>query len=420
MVLDGMPTHGIYLDHAATTPVSEHVRAAMLPYFGREYGNPSSTHAKGKRALEAAFWARSEISKYLEAKTPDDIIFTSGATEADNIAIKSGALGMRIASGGQKNNIIISAIEHSAVYETAKFMSDVFGFEVTILPVNKYGQVNPDDLKNAIINRPYSDVDTKYGNGLALVSVMLANNEIGTVQPIKELANITHRFGGLFHTDAVQGAVNGFDNIADILSMVDMLSLSGHKICGPKGVGMLYANATARKYLAICPLMHGGHQENGLRSGTLNVAGIVGLATAMQDLTSDNKHVITYIRDRFINLLSKAFGETSDKTFTINSPLVQTCGVESVPSICNVRFDGIQAEAALNMLNQMGVYCSAGSACDAGNTTPSRTLKAIGLTDAQARASIRFSFGKENNVRDLEYAVSKIKDVITILKKNCG
>lgn len=333
----------IYADNAATTKISKTALAAMLPCFEENYGNPSSLHTVGQNAAEALFNARRTVADCLGCD-PKEIIFTGGGSEADNQALLTGAeLGARKG----KKHIISDAIEHHAVLHSLKHLEKL-GYEVTLLPVNSEGFVDPEDVRKAI--RP----DT------ALVTIMMANNEIGTIEPVKEIAEICHEQGVLFHTDAVQAVGHIPVNVKEI--GCDMLSLAGHKFHGPKGVGALYA----RKGLLVSTLIEGGAQERGKRAGTENIPGIVGMAAALKEATDNleaNMAKITKLRDRLIEGLS-----------VIPHSILNGSRDKRLPGNVNMCFEGIEGESLLLLLDQKGICASSGSACTSGSLDPSYVL----------------------------------------------
>lgn len=380
--------HGrrVYLDNAATTPMSREVIDEMLPYFDIQYGNPSSLHSYGRRAKAAITHAYEQVATSINA-SPKEIYFTSGGSESDNWAIK----GIAFAYQNIGRHIITSAIEHHAILHTCEWLEQM-GFRVTYLPVNKYGMVNPHDVERAVCK------DT------ILISIMTANNEIGTIQPIAEIGQIARRHGVLFHTDAVQavGAIN-----VDVERMnVDMLSISGHKFHAPKGIGALYI----RNGVRIDPLIHGGMQEGGLRAGTENVASIAGFGKAIELATQDlheKSERIRHLRD----LLWNGIGERLPNVRLNGHPEKRLAGN------LNILIPNVDAESLLLALDGRGIAVSAGSACMSGWNEPSHVLKAIGLTDDEARCSLRVSIGDTMIEDDVEYAVEEIARVVWEMRK---
>jgi len=375
----------IYFDHNATTPLAPEVLAAMMPYLTEEYGNASSIHAFGQNAREAVEQARSSVAALLGARAAD-IMFTSGGTEASNHAI----LGAVAADPGKSKHVITSAIEHVAVLDPCRALARS-GVDLTILPVNSDGLVNPEDVRRAI--RP----DT------VLITIMLANNETGTIEPIEEIAKIAAEKGITFHTDAVQAA--GKIPI-DVKKLgVNLLSISAHKFSGPKGVGALYI----RKGTHIGPLMYGGHSERDRRPGTEDVAAIAGmgkaaeLALAGMSKESERTRVL---RDRLEQgLLSRV-------------PQAWVNGVHAprVPNTSNMTFPFIEGEAMVIALDLKGIACSTGAACSSGATEPSHVLTALGLAPENARATLRLSLGRQTTEAEIDFALATIPQVIERLR----
>lgn len=375
----------IYMDNAATTRVSRPVVEAMLPYLTEVYGNPSSIHAFGRDARKALDRAREQVANALGAD-PQEIYFTGCGTESDNWAIRGGAYA-RKAKG---RHLITSAIEHHAVLH-AMAQLEVEGFEVTYLKVDADGLVNPEDLEKAF--RP----DT------TLVSIMMANNEIGTIQPIAELAKITKAHGALFHTDAVQ-AIGSVDIKVKSLG-VDMLSLSGHKFHAPKGVGALYL----RKGIKINALMQGGAQERSQRPGTENIASIVGMGVAIEKAAAtiaERNAYLTPLRDRLIEGILTGI------------PEVRLNGhpTKRLSNNANVSVRYIEGEALLLSLDLVGIAASSGSACTSGSLDPSHVLLAIGLPHEIAHGSLRFSLSEESTTEEVEYVIAELKKIVERLR----
>ena len=380
-----MPERFIYLDHAATTAVDPAVLEKMLPYLSQNYGNPSSVYSIARTARRAIDDARAAVAAALGAR-PDEIYFTGCGSEADNWAIKGAAF----ANAQKKRHIITSSAEHHAVLDACKYMEKQ-GFEVTYLPVDAYGLVAPDSLSEAMRE------DT------GLVSIMAANNEIGTVQPIKELAEIAKSRGALFHTDAVQAA--GALELDAAALGVDMLSISAHKFYGPKGVGALYIKSGTK----VERFMHGGAQENGRRAGTENVAGIVGLAEALKKATADidkNNAKLRALRDRTIR-------EVMDK---IPHTLLNGHPEQRLPNNVNFAFRFIEGESLLLLLDMKGIAASSGSACTSGSLDPSHVLLAIGLKHETAHGSLRLTFGLENDGADVDYLLEVLPPIVQRLR----
>ena len=375
----------IYFDHAATTPVDPRVLEKMLPYFTDNFGNPNSQHAFGRRAVTAVDEARDTVAKCIGAK-PSEIYFTSGGTESDNWAMRGAA--HALADRGK--HLIISAVEHPAMLSAAKELQRE-GFEVTPAPVDGYGTVDLAKLEEAI--RP----DTVF------IGVMAANNEVGTLQPVKEIAALAKARGIAFFTDAVQAAGTLEVNVKELGA--DMLSLSGHKFYGPKGVGVLYV----RSGLKLARLVAGGHQERGMRGGTTNVPGIVGLAEALrlsQEHLHENAAYVAGLRDRFVARVQKEI------------PFVKYNGhpENRLPGNANFSFRYIEGESLLFSLDLAGIAVSSGSACSSGSLEPSHVLLAMGVPEGLAHGSIRFSFGRENTAGEVDYAVDRLKEIVVRLR----
>lgn len=372
----------IYADNAATTKPSEHVISEMVRVMRNAYGNPSSIHSMGGDALDELETARKTIADILGC-TPSEIVFTSGGSEADNQALLSAYTG---AKAGKKH-IISTEFEHHAVLHTLDRMREQ-GFDVTLVPVNENGIVKPEDIENAIRD------DT------ALVSVMYANNEIGTIQPVGAIGKICREHGVLFHTDAVQA----FGNIAVSLENIDMLSLSAHKFHGPKGVGLLYV----RRGCELIPLINGGGQEKGRRAGTENLPGIVGMAAAMKDAAE--------------NLAEKSRNLTAKRNYIISElkkiPHSVLNGDEEnrLPGNINMCFEGIDGEPLILMLDLRGIEASSGSACTSGSLEPSHVLRAIGRNPEIARGSLRLSIGEDITDDDARSIVKNVTEIVEFLR----
>lgn len=377
----------IYLDHAATTYVKPEVFEAMKPYFIEEFGNASSVYSLGRNTRKAVEEARSTIARCIGADEPGEIYFTGSGTEADNWAIKGAVYAARKKG---KKHVITSSIEHPAVMETCKFLQKD-GFDVTFLPVDDEGFVNPEDVEKAI--RP----DT------AIVSIMYANNEIGTIQPIKAIGEITRKHGVLFHCDAVQAAGSIHIDVKDL--GVDLLTISGHKFYGPKGIGALYV----RKGVRLESLIHGGHQEKGKRAGTENVPGIVGMAKALEIAVAN--------MDEYTKKISRLRDMAMEKIMA-RIPHVRLNGpVENrLPGNLNLSFEFIEGESLLLMLDMKGIKASSGSACTSGSLDPSHVLLAIGLPHEIAHGSLRLTFGESNTEEDVDYLVDCLDEIVTRLR----
>lgn len=382
----------IYLDHAATTPVDPRVLKAMRPYFTAKFGNPSSLHSFGQKAAEGVEKAREQVADFLGCR-PEEIIFTSGATESDNLAIQGLAKAMKV-KGGRK--IITTAIEHPAVKETVQALEKE-GYEIAELPVDSRGLLELKGLKNAITPETF------------LVTVMYVNNEIGSLQPIGEIGeylqelNIERKKANLnriyFHTDAVQ-AVNLFDCSVDRLK-VDLLSLSGHKIYGPKGVGALYV----RKETPLLPIQYGGHHERGLRPGTINTPLIVGLGQAVALVKKYQKRDYKRLKKMSDGIIDFILKNISGAKFNGDRQ-------KRSPAHVDFTFDNAEGESILLLLDHLGLAVSTGSACASGSLEPSSVLKAIGLSDEKCHGSIRISLGRENTAAEIDYFLNSLVKVI--------
>lgn len=375
----------VYADNAATTPVSQTVLNAMLPYYTEKYGNPSSLYAVGREAKKALEEARANVANHLGA-LPNEIFFTSGGSEADNWAIKG--IAYELAKKGKKH-IITSKFEHHAVLHTTEALEKE-GFEVTYLEVYENGIVKPEDVEKAIRE------DT------AVVTIMYANNEIGTIQPISEIGAICKKHGVLFHTDAVQAVGNIKIDVKE--ENIDLLSLSGHKLHAPKGVGALYV----RRGIRLPNLISGGAQERGKRAGTENVAGIVALSVAMDEayanLEERNARLIR-MRDRLIEGASK-----------IERSRLNGDPVKRLPGNFNMCFEGIEGESLLLKLDFAGICASSGSACTSGSLDPSHVLLAIGLPHEIAHGSLRISFSEQNTEEDVDYILEVLPGIVSYLR----
>lgn len=375
----------IYLDNAATTKMSKKAMDAMFPYMNEIYGNPSSLHSLGQKAAEVLAEARKRIADCIGA-LPQEIIFTSGGSEADNQAILSAA---RLGEKKGKKHIISTAFEHHAVLHTLKKLEKE-GFEITLLEVHENGILFPKQVEEAI--RP----DT------CLVTVMYANNEIGTIQPIKEIGEICRKKGVLFHTDAVQAV--GHIQIDVEEENIDMLSLSAHKFHGPKGIGVLYA----KKGISLSVLIEGGAQERRKRAGTENIPAIMGMAAALEEacekLDEDTKKIVA-LRNRLIEGLSE-----------IPHSILNGDAKKRLSGNVNFCFEGIEGESLLLLLDDKGVYASSGSACTSGSLDPSHVLLAIGRVHDIAHGSLRLSLSAENTEEEMEYTISAVKEVVAYLR----
>ena len=375
----------IYLDHSATTKLKKEILDTMLPFLTEQYGNPSTIYTLGREAKKAIDHARGQVAKAINAK-PNEIYFTSSGTESDNWAIK----GVAYANKQKGKHIITSNIEHHAVLHTCEFLEKE-GFEVTYVPVNNEGILDLEQLKKAI--RP----DTM------LISVMLANNEIGTIQPIREISQLAKEHGIYLHTDAVQAIGSIPVDVNDL--GVDLLSLSGHKIYGPKGVGVLYVKTGTK----ISPFIHGGGQERGKRAGTENVANIVGIGKAIELATQDIQAYSTHLqelRDMTIEEILK----------TIPHSRLNGHREKRLPGNVNISFEYIEGESILLMLDSKGISASSGSACTSGSLDPSHVLLAIGLPHEIAHGSLRLTFGEENTKDDVKYLLEVLPPIIERLR----
>ena len=376
----------VYMDHAATTFMKPEVLAAMAPYFSRHFGNPSSIYRFSRESREGVEEARTRVATALGAG-PEEIFFCAGGSEADNWAIKGVASALRKRGG----HIVTSAIEHHAVLHTCRALEKQ-GFSVTYLPVDEYGRVDPGDVEDAITDRTI------------LVSVMTANNEIGTVQPVAAIGKVVHDHGVLFHTDAVQ-AVGAVPIDVDEMG-IDLLSLSGHKFYGPKGTGALYI----RRGMRIENLIHGGGQERGRRAGTENVPGIVGLGKAIELATADiegHNRRIAAMRDRLIRGVLGSIPDTR-----LNGHPKQR-----LPNNANFSFRYVEGESILLLLDARGICASTGSACSSASLEPSHVLLATGLAPEEAHGSLRLTLGDANTEDDVDYVLSVLPEVIGRLRQ---
>lgn len=374
------------MDHAATTPTDLEVVKEMEPYFTQKYGNPNSIHSFGQEAREAVEEAREKIAHLIGAN-PAEIIFTSGGTESDNFAIK----GVAWANQKKGNHIITSKIEHHAVLHSCQFL-EKHGFKVTYLSVDKYGLIDPDDVKRAITDKTI------------LVTIMHANNEIGTIEPIKEIGKVVKEEGIYFHTDSVQTTGHIPIDVNDL--GVDMLSMSGHKLYGPNGVGVLYL----RKGTRIDSLMDGGSQEKNRRAGTENVAGIVGMGKAAE---LAEKRLVQGEEDRIIRLRDRLIKDIIEK---IDYVRLNGHPTKRLPGNANFCFEFIEGESMLLNLDMEGVAASSGSACTSGSLEPSHVLLAIGLPHEIAHGSLRLTLGKDNTAEEVEYVIGILPKIVEKLR----
>ncbi len=377
----------VYADNAATTPMSESVYNAMKPWLTEHYGNPSSLYRIGREAKKAITEARHKVARALNAADPTEIIFTGGGSQADNLAIRGYVKGL---SARGRKHIITTKIEHHAVLYTCEALEKE-GYPVTYLNVDAQGHVDLDQLREAI------------SDNTAIVSVMAANNEIGTIQDLKAISDIAHAAGAVFHTDAVQAVGH---MALDVQAMgIDLLSLSGHKFRGPKGIGALYC----RKGIALQPLVYGGGQERGLASGTENVAGMVGLGAAIEEATGENlAPKMDYVRG-LTNRLVEGIMKIPYTHFT-GDP------VNRLPGTASFVFEAIEGEGLILRLDFAGVCASTGSACSTGSLDPSHVLMAIGLPHEIAHGSLRLTLGEQNTVEDVDYLIETVTKVVEGLR----
>lgn len=376
----------IYLDHAATTYTSKEVLNEMLPFFTEHFGNPSSVHQFGREVKKSIDIARDRVAKAIGA-LPEEIYFTAGGSEADNLAIK----GVAYANKSKGNHIITTKIEHPAVIETCEQLEKE-GFEVTFLDVDHYGLVNPEDVRKAI------------KDNTILISVMYANNEIGTIQPISEIVKIANEKKIYFHTDAVQAIGSIRINVKE--QNIDMLSMAGHKFYGPKGVGALYV----RKGVKLISIIHGGSQERKRRAGTENVPGIIGMGKAIElayQKFDENNARITMLRDKLINEVMAKVPHTRLNGHPENR----------LPNNTSFCFEFIEGESLLLNLDLKGIAGSSGSACSSGSLEPSHVLLAIGLSHEIAHGSLRLSLGEVNTEEDIDYVVQVLPEIVDRLRQ---
>ncbi|PIV39293.1 MAG: cysteine desulfurase NifS [Candidatus Omnitrophica bacterium CG02_land_8_20_14_3_00__42_8] len=377
----------IYLDHNATTPVRKEVLDAMMPYFSEEYGNASSVYSIGQKARHAVDEARETIGNSIGTEAAD-IIFTSGGTESDNFAIK----GVAMANLNKGRHVITSNIEHPAVLKPCGFIEKELGFDVTYLPVDKYGVVDLNKLKDCIRK------DT------VLISIMLANNETGTIQPVKEIAKIAAENKIYFHTDAVQALGKLPIDVEEL--GIDLCSFSGHKVYGPKGIGAMYL----RKGVKITPFQHGGHHERNKRAGTENVPGIVGFAKAVEIADRDMKK-----NEAHLKKLTKKMWEGLNKE--LKEIYLNGHPENRLSSTLNISFRYVEGESMVLNFDMKGIYASTGSACTSGSLEPSHVLTAMGVPPDMAQGSVRFSFGYENTEEDVNYCLAEIPPIVEKLRK---
>lgn len=376
-----------YFDHAATTAVREDVLKEMIPYFSVEYGNPSSIYTIGRKSRRAVEQAREKVANAINANTKE-IYFTSCGSESDNLAIK----GVAYANKKKGTHIITSKIEHPAVLNTCKKLEQQ-GFEVTYIGVDEKGKIKLNELVSAI------------KNSTILISIMFANNEIGTIQPIKEIGQIAKEHNIIFHTDAVQAVGNVK---IDVQKMnIDLLSMSGHKFYGPKGIGALYV----KKGIDFERIQDGGHQERNKRAGTENVAEIVGLGKAIEiscKQFDEYNNKLNMLRKYYIKKVQENINE-----IRINGDIENR-----LPGNCNISFKGIDGETLLLELDAIGICASTGSACTSGSSAPSHVLVELGIPQDYIQGSLRITFGQENTIEDVDFLVEKLIEIINKLRKN--
>lgn len=379
----------IYMDNAATTSTAPEVVSAMLPFFTEYYGNPSSVYNFAQKSKMAIEEAREIIADSIGAAKSNEIYFTGGGSESDNWALKSAAFGLR----DKGNHIITTKIEHHAILNTCAYL-EKNGFEVTYLDVDSEGFVSLEDIENAITDKTI------------LISVMFANNEIGTIEPVREIGEIAHKHGILFHTDAVQALCHVPINVTEM--NIDLLSASGHKFHGPKGVGFMYMKNTAK----LEPFIHGGAQERARRAGTSNVPGIVGMGQAVKlalGTLDKDTHTIINMRNYIVD---RILGEIPDVTF--DGPEIGS--LKRLPSNMHFCFKDVSGDSLLIMLDMNGICASSGSACAAGSIDPSHVLLAIGRSKDEAKGALRLSIDKDLTKEDADYAIDALKAAVARLR----
>lgn len=379
-----MPTK-YYFDNAATTPVREEVLQEILPYFREYYGNASSIYSIAKESKKALEAARAKVAAAIGA-TPDEIYFTAGGSESDNMALR----GVVNASKKEKKHIITTKIEHHAILHTAEFL-ETKGVDVTYLNVDEFGKISLEELENAICPET------------VLISVMFANNEIGTIQPIAEIGEIAKKHGVLFHTDAVQAVGHVPIDVEKL--QVDLLSMSGHKLGAPKGIGAIYI----RKGTRISPLIFGGAQEKKLRAGTENIAGIVGLGKAAELAVAEMEETtkkLTALRDKLIHGILESIPDSR----------LNGHPTDRLPGNCNISFSYIEGESLLLLLDALGIAASSGSACTSGSLDPSHVLMAIGLPHEIAHGSLRLTIDRENTEEQVDFILEKLPGLVQRLR----
>ncbi len=373
-----------YFDYAATTPLDPRVWQAMQPYFEAEFGNPSSVHGYGQRAEAAVEQARGRLATALGCQ-PEELLFTSGGTESDNLALRGAALAARRLRGA--NRLLVSPVEHPAVTRTAQQLTSQFGFELTLLPVDEYGQANPQDVARLLTP------DT------ALVSVILANNEIGTINPISEIAAICRERGVVLHSDAVQAPAYMPLNVNDL--GIDLLSLGAHKLYGPKGVGVLYV----REGTPLQAMQTGGSHESGLRAGTHNVPYIVGMAEAFELAQAEISQSINRLIDLRNKLITAILEEVPDSRLTGHPS-------KRLPNHASLVFQGMDGNALLMLLDDAGFACSSGSACKTGDPQPSEVLLAMGIAPDWAAGSLRLTLCKHTSEADVDALLAALPGLV--------
>jgi cysteine desulfurase len=379
----------IYLDYAATTPVDPRVMQVMLPYFSEAFGNPSSYHSFGQYAENALEYARETVAKYMHC-LPSEVIFTSCGTESDNLALRGSAIQAQKDRGAK--HILISPVEHHAVTRTAQQLSNVYGFELEYLPVDRFGRIHVEDVAKHIRQ------DT------AIVSVIYANNEIGTINPISEIGDLCRSKGVIFHTDAVQAA--GYLSLDTNLLHTDLISIGAHKFYGPKGIGALYIH----QGISILPAQTGGGQEFGFRAGTQNIPYIVGLAEALRNAQTEKVDRISSIKPLRDHLIGTILEEIPDVQLTGHPD-------ERLPNHASFVFKGIDGNALLMMLDVEGFACSSGSACKTGNPEPSEVLTSLGITDDWALGSLRVTLGTYTTSTEIKFFLAVLPKIISKLRK---
>lgn len=377
----------IYMDNAATTPVKQEVLTVMLPYFTEFYGNASSIYDIAKESKRAIIKARQQVADGIGANSPDEIYFTAGGSESDNMALRGICENLK----RKGNHIITSSIEHHAILHTAEYLEKNHGFEVTYLKVDEFGKIDLNELESSIKEETI------------LISIMFANNEIGTIQPIKEIGEIARKHKVLFHTDAVQAVGHVPVDVCDM--NIDLLSLSGHKLGAAKGIGALYV----KKGTPFTPLIFGGAQERNKRAGTENTPGIVSLGTAIDlavgNLENKSKKMIE-LRDKLIDTILE----------TVPESRLNGHRVDRLPGNCNISFGFIEGESLLLLLDAMGIAASSGSACTSGSLDPSHVLMALGLTHEWAHGSLRLTVDTMNTMEEVEYVLEKIPPIVKRLR----